>query len=332
MNAIKKNKIKILVIGLGSMGKRRVRILQKNFKDTIEITGIDKNSERNEQVEDIHGIKTYVTLDKAIDTEEPFAALVCTAPDTHAEIIMKCLNKRMHVFSELNLIKDGYDEIIKKSKESNLEIFLSSTLLYREDLQYVISKGKTENKKFFYRYHTGQYLPDWHPWENYKDFFAVNTETNGCREILAIELPWILNAFGKVNKMKVVRDKISSLEINYPDSYIIVFEHGNGIKGVVNIDVVSRKARRDLELYSEETHLFWDGIAGSLKEYDKQQKKLHDIFSGTDNGNNNIMQRAYTEELKVFIDKISGLDIKEKYTFKDDTHTLDLIDKIEGRR
>ena len=330
MNTTKEKKIKILVIGLGSMGKRRIRLLQKDFKDIAEVAGIDKNPERNEQVQNMYGIKTYLTLDKAIDAEEPFAALICTAPDTHSAIIMKCLDKKIHVFSELNLIKSKYNEIIKKADENNLEIFLSSTLLYREDLQYVINKVKTENKKFFYRYHTGQYLPDWHPWESYKDFFAGNPETNGCREMLAIELPWILNAFGKVSKMKVVRDKISSLEINYPDSYIVVFEHGNGIKGVLSLDVVSRKAVRDLEIYSEDTHLFWDGITGSLQEYDKQQKKLRDTFSDAEPGTKDIMERAYTEELKLFIGKISGLEAKEKYTFKDDIYTLDLIDKIEG--
>ena len=42
-----------------------------------------------------------------------------------------------------------------------------------------------------YIYHIGQYLPDWHPWENYKNFFVGDKRTGGVREIFGIDLPWL---------------------------------------------------------------------------------------------------------------------------------------------
>ena len=72
-----------------------------------------------------------------------------------------------------------------------------------------------------YIYHIGQYLPDWHPWENYKNFFVGDRRTGGVREIFGIDLPWLLDAFGPVKHVYAEKDKLSGLEIDYPDLSLI---------------------------------------------------------------------------------------------------------------
>ena len=49
---------------------------------------------------------------------------------------------------------------------------MSSTLQYRKEIQFIKEEVKKVSGKVNYIYHVGQYLPDWHPWENYKDFFV----------------------------------------------------------------------------------------------------------------------------------------------------------------
>jgi len=56
-------KMKLLVIGLGSMGKRRVRLL-KEYDLNIEIVGLDKQEKRRKEAEELYAIKTYDNLDK----------------------------------------------------------------------------------------------------------------------------------------------------------------------------------------------------------------------------------------------------------------------------
>ena len=76
-----------------------------------------------------------------------------------------------NIFTELNLSTNLYDEIIKIEKEKKGILFLSSTLLYRKEIQYIKNIILNDKTKKNYNYHVGQYLPDWHPWENYNDFF-----------------------------------------------------------------------------------------------------------------------------------------------------------------
>lgn len=327
--------MKILVIGLGSMGKRRINLLKKNFLSKYIIVGVDTRLDRRLEVEELFNIKTYSSLDEAISFENPNCALICTSPLTHSELIIKAMQNNMNVFTELNLINHRYKEIINLSIEKGLKIFLSSTLMYRREIQYIKEKVNSIKDKYHYRYHVGQYLPDWHPWEDFKDFFVADKRTNGCRELLAIELPWIISTFGKIMNLNVIRDSISSLKITYPDSYIIIMEHEDGHKGILSVDVVSRKPTRSLEIYSENCHIFWEGNPESLKIYDIQNKKNINIdtYSKYIRDNryaDNIIEDAYLEELRTFINMVEGKQYFERYTFEDDIYTLGIIDDIEG--
>lgn len=329
--------MKVIVIGLGSMGKRRIRLLKKHFPD-INIVGVDKKIDRREAVERLFKINVYGTMEEAFEKHKFKAAIICTPPLTHYTIIKKCLLNKMNVFTEINLSNDGYDEIIEIAQKNNLYVFLSSTMMYRKEIEYLDKIIKNNAGKVNYRYHVGQYLPDWHPWENYKDFFVKDKRSNGCRELLAIELPWIINSFGKVKEMYVIKDKISNLDLDYPDTYNILIRHINGNIGNLNIDIVSRKATRCLEVYSEKIHFFWDGKPTGLKEYDIKNKKIKSIsiynkFEHDSSYADNIIEDAYLEELKLFINNIIDKNkyrIREKYSLIDDLYTLTIIDQIEG--
>ncbi len=316
------------------MGKRRIGLLLKTFKD-VELAGVDTSEERRGQVKALYNINTYSSLKLAIETENPYAVLVCTSPISHGSIILESIREGLHVFSEINLLHNKYDEIIKEADKYNVMLFLSSTLLYRNEIQIIKNFVLEDKSKVNYRYHVGQYLPDWHPWEDYRNFFVGDKQTNGCREILAIDMPWIINTFGRIKDVKVIKDKISSLEIDYPDNYLILLEHETGNKGVLIVDVVSRKAIRELLVYSENLYLTWDGSPNGLYKYDLSDKimkniKTYDNIQKDNKYSDNIIENAYLDELITFINKIRNNDNRERYTFEDDKYTLQIIDKIEG--
>ena len=212
--------MKIIVIGLGSMGKRRIRLISEH-KD-IEIFGIDSNKERCKEVKEKFGIRCFASIGDAVAAEPIEAALICTSPLSHAAIIKECLQNNLHVFTEINLVADGYEENMTLAKEKGKVLFISSTFLYRKETKTIIEKVKESNSKLNYVYHVGQYLPDWHPWESYNNYFIGNPRTNGCREIMAIDMPWLWMAFGPVKKVLALKSKNTDLNISYNDNYLIM--------------------------------------------------------------------------------------------------------------
>ena len=323
--------MKLLIVGLGSMGKRRAR-LAKGMDASIQISGVDTTESRRAEAEGL-SITAYASIGEAVAAEKFDAALVCTAPITHAGIISELLDAGLPVFTELNLVSDGYEENMKKAKEKGLPLFLSSTMLYRGETQYIKHQVEAFDKPVNYIYHIGQYLPDWHPWENYKNFFVGDKRTGGVREIFGIDLPWLLDTFGPVKSLHVEKDKISQLEVDYPDSYFVTLRHENGVKGMLAVDVVSPKAVRNFECFGDGLHLFWEGNPKSLYtfDHDKGEKlpvNTYESFEHDSRYSDNIVENAYVDELANFFAVLKGTE-QPRYSFEKDLETIRLIEAIE---
>lgn len=324
--------MKILVIGLGSMGRRRIRLLQK-IDPKMEIIGIDSNSQRREDAEKAFAISTADSIDTALAKSAADAAVISTSPLQHAHLIKDCLTAGLHVFTELNLVSDLYSENLALARSKGKVLFLSSTFLYRDEIRYIRERVNSCARPLNYSYHIGQYLPDWHPWESYKNYFVADSRSNACREIFAIEMPWLRKTFGEIASFRVTAGKSSTLDINYPDTYHIILRHDSGAVGSLNVDVVTRKAVRNLEIYGEELYLSWNGSPLGLSEYDFEKKcdrqiELYQDIDTLDGYSSFVVENAYQNELRCFLDEIAGRS-KAKYTFEDDLVTLDLIDKFE---
>lgn len=322
--------MKVLVIGLGSMGKRRIRLIRR-YNPDIQICGVDSNEKRRDEVREAWGISVYPTV--AEGAEGASAAFVCTSPLSHSAVISKCIKKGLHIFTELNLVADGYLENMELAKKYNCKLFLSSTFLYRDEVKYIDRRVSQTASQVNYTYHVGQYLPDWHPWENIQDFFVNDKRTNGCREMLAIELPWLQKVFGSIEEVKVWKSRQTKLDVNYDDSYHILIKHQNGTIGQLAVDVVSRKPVRNLEIYGEELYLSWNGSPDGLYEYDIEAKQnrsisLYDSVERLEGYSAFIIENAYLNEIKTFFGYLNG-ENKPLYGLEDDLVTIKWMDKIE---
>lgn len=323
----------IAVIGLGSMGRRRIRLIKK-IDGSTSIFGVDLKSERRELCESEFGITTAHNMEELLQSHKMDCAFVCTAPLSHNNIINICLKNDMHVFSELNLVSDGYDENTALAKQIGRVLFMSSTFLYRDEIIKIKELVGAETDRLNYTYHVGQYLPDWHPWECYKDFFAGSARTNGCREIFAIELPWLVDTFGEITDISVAKSKNSTLDINYNDNYLLLVQHSGGHKGTLAVDVLSRKAVRNLEVFGERLYLHWDGSPSGLFLYDFENKEdvninLYDRIDRLDNYSSFVVENAYTNEIDSFFSAVKE-GKKPLYSFERDKTILDIIDRIEA--
>lgn len=323
----------IIVIGLGSMGKRRIRLMREHKE--VELFGIDSQESRCAEVKEKFGITCYNSIDEACKVQNIDAAIISTSPLSHASIIKECLEHNLHIFTEINLVQDGYNENIALAKEKGKVLFLSSTFLYRKETQTIIEKVHEAKCPLNYIYHVGQYLPDWHPWESYNNYFIGNPKTNGCREIMAIDLPWIVTAFSAIKDVKVMKSKNTELNIKYNDNYLLMLVHENGTKGVFAVDVVSRKPYRHIDVYGEHLQLSWNGTADSLNQYDIENKQdinisLEDASEHIEGYAAFVTENPYREELNAYLKQISDSNSVPAWDFEKDKIVLDWIDKIEA--
>ena len=91
--------------------------------------------------------------------------------------------------------------------------------------------GGAIGKPLTFTHHVGQWLPDWHPWEDYRTFYVAKRETGAAREIVPFELNWLTQLFGPVTELNAFVSKLSSLEADIDDIYSTLLGFESGVQG-----------------------------------------------------------------------------------------------------
>jgi predicted dehydrogenase len=324
--------MKALIVGLGSMGKRRVRCLKAlGYED---ILGYELREDRRAEAEKLYQIKTTGTLDSAT-LNKIDVMIISTPPDKHNQYINLAIENKKPAFVEASVILAGLRELDEQARKNNVFIAPSCTLRFHpaiKDIKNIVAGGKY-GKVTNFNYHSGQYLPDWHPWEMVKDFYVGNKETGGCREIIPFELTWLIDIVGFPGKVTSLYGKTMDVGADIDDSYMIAMDFG-GSFGVMTVDVVSRYALRSLILNMERGQILWRWDETVVKLYEAANKRWinYNYPQGQAAGgyNVNISENMYIEELGAFI-KAATENGQFPNSLDEDIRILEILNRLEGR-
>lgn len=316
--------MKFLVIGLGSMGKRRIRNLKALGES--DIFGFDIQKQRCEEV--LNDYKIQIVDSININVIKDFDVLfVCTSPAEHAKYINLAIDGNKHCFVEASVVCDGLHELADRVEKTDLKIYASCTLRFHpaiKKIKKLIEEGKI-GKLSNFSYHSGQYLPDWHPWEDIRDYYVSKKETSGCREIVPFELTWLNDIFGNVDKITGIYGKTIDLVVDIDDVYALAIKYKSGIIGTLLVDVVSRFAIRQIIINGDKGQISWNWNADIIEHYnaDSNQWESHEVKRGMSavGYNNNIIEEMYIDEVSAFLNAIRN-QLPVKNSLRDDIYTL----------
>jgi predicted dehydrogenase len=246
--------VKFLVVGLGSMGKRRVRNL--HALDHKQIAGIDTRADRRAEAKAQYGIALYERLDTALDGFGPDAVIISVPPQHHMDIAERVVSAGLPCFIEASVVEpDRILALARRTREHGPVVAPSCTMRYFPGPRLVkrlLREGKI-GKPLNLNYQTGQYLPDWHPWENINDFYVSKRETGGGREIVPFELTWLNDIFGDPEPLACVKRKLTDLDADIDDLYHCLLSFPGNVLANITVEVVSRPiATRELRVLGSE--------------------------------------------------------------------------------
>lgn len=325
--------MKFLIVGLGSMGKRRARNLKRlGFSD---ITGFDPRPDRRTEAEDKYGIRTVGDWAKA-EALPADAWIISTPPDTHLDYGFKAVARGVHFFTEANVTDVRAPEMIAALKKSGTVGAPSCTMRYYpgpKKIKSLVGAGAI-GKPLMFTYHTGQYLPDWHPWENYKDFYVSKRATGACREIVPFELSWLVDLFGEIKTLTALRDKVSDLDCDIDDVYQMLMRFKSGLSAHLAVDVIARPAFRVFRLNGSKGSIEWDHSANTIKLWAPAAKpnayelEIINLVAGTVESGYIHAEEPYVEEMADFVSACRGTQ-PWPYSYEDDEAVLELLLRAE---
>jgi hypothetical protein len=99
------------------------------------------------------------------------------------------------------------------------------------------------------------------------------------------------------------------------------------------IDIISRKAVRNLEIFGEDLYISWGEVPDGLYEYDyvkkeNKQIQLYEKVQQLSDYSDFIVENAYYNEIVNFFEVLSKKAL-QKYSFAEDKEVLHLVNKIE---
>lgn len=326
--------MKFLVIGLGSMGKRRVRNMQA--LGHAALAGFDPRADRREEASSRYGIEIFDSFDKALAVFKPDALVISTDPSLHMEYAHQAVKLGLHCFIEASVVEgERIAELCKLLEGRKLVMVPSCTMRYYPGpvaIRDIISAGKI-GKPLNLNYLTGQYLPDWHPWEHIQDFYVSRRETGGAREIVPFELTWINEIFGEPESLACVKDKLTDMDADIDDIYHCLLRYPDGMLANVTVEVISRpKAIRELNILGSTGRLVYSADENCVRyiAVGEEDWTRINLGSGTVEKGYINPEEPYISEMADFVKAIETADRKVfPNTLESDVRILSLLNNLE---
>ncbi len=233
--------MRILIAGLGAIGQRHARNVRALRGDSVELFAfrsrrlrhvvtdtLTKDVTRDAEAE--LGIKAFESLDDALGVK-PDALFICTPSSRHLDIAQRAADAGCHLFIEkpVSNTMEGVERLRATVAMGGLVAMVGSQWRFHpcvRALRKAIeagSLGTIERADINY----AEYLPDWHPYEDYRTSYAARSELGGgvvLTQIHDYDLAcWL---FGAPRRVSATGGKLSDLEIDVEDTADAVLEGG----------------------------------------------------------------------------------------------------------
>lgn len=301
--------MKVLFCGLGSIGKRHLKNLSALVPNlevyALKSKGNSTDLDKEFKIKRIQNLSELTSLDLAFITNPTYLHA-----DTAEDIISK-FNCPLFIEKPLDSNLKKAEKLVEKIKGK--QCMLGYMMRFNKGLKELedIIKKKTLGKVLYYDFTFQSYLPDWHPWEDYRISYAGKEEMGGgviFTLIHEIDLSYWL--FGEVDQLICSADHISSLEVNTEDYAEISMEHKNKIRGRVHINYFTKNSKRSGRVIFENGVVEWDFFSDSLRILVGNKEEL--VYKGSDK---DFVNSMYVDMLLDFLSKIKN---KEKISINEE--------------
>jgi predicted dehydrogenase len=261
--------MKFLIAGLGSIGRRHFRnLIALGEKDIVLL----RTRKATLSDDELAGYPVETDLGEALRTHRPDAVVVANPTSMHLDVAIPAAEAGCHILLEkpVSHSLERLDILQKTAEKSGSKILVGFQFRYHPTLNKAraLIQANTLGQILTVHAHWGEYLPQWHPWEDYRQSYAARAELGGGVIItLTHPLDYLRYLFGEVESLWSFSGHISPLELDVEDVAEIGLKFSNGAVGGVHVNYFQRPPVHRLEIVGTDGTLSWDNADGILHLY-----------------------------------------------------------------
>ena len=312
--------MKILFCGLGGIGQRHLRNLRQLLGDELQVHAYRVRGQRiklrdnltvdeGADLECDYAIVVHHDLAEAL-AEKPAAALICNPNSLHVPVALECVRAGVPVFMEKPLASDlaGIDQLLAEVEQRRLPFHVGYNFRFHPGLQRL--KALLESGFFgrllSVRSEIGEYLPNWHRYEDYRQMYAARADQGGGVVLSQIhEMDLIYWFFGLPRSIVTHGGQLSHLEIDVEDTASSLMRCDNAMGSfpiLLHQDYLQRPPVRCFKIVGDAGYAEIDLLANRLRVYGAEgELSEENDFPGF------VRNDMFLAQARHFLDCVNGL-------------------------
>src|SRR6266498_3910930 len=259
--------MKFLIAGLGSIGRRHFRnLIALGEKDIVLL----RTRKATLPDDELAGYPVETDIQEALTQHRPDAVIVANPTSMHLDVAIPAAEAGCHILLEkpVSHSLERLDILQRVAEKGGSRILVGFQFRYHPTLnkaRELIQQGVL-GKVLTVHAHWGEYLPQWHPWEDYRQSYAARADLGGGVIVtLTHPLDYLRYLLGDVAALWSFNGHISPLEIKVEDAAEIGLKFENGAVGGVHVNYFQRPPVHRLEIVGTNGTLRWDNADGILQ-------------------------------------------------------------------
>jgi predicted dehydrogenase len=316
--------MKFLIAGFGSIGRRHLNNLRQLGEKDILLYRTHHSTLSEDGIE---GIPVETSLEAAM-AHKPDAVIISNPTALHLDVAIPAAKAGCAIMMEKPVSHnfERINEFQKAVEENKTPVLVGFQFRYHPTLR-KIAQWLAEDRigaPISVNAHWGEYLPGWHPWEDYRKSYSARADLGGgVVNTLTHPLDYLHWLVGEATELAAMTANQSELGLEVEDTAEIMIRYRSGALGVVHLDYVQRPPRHGLEIVGNCGTIVWDNSNGAARLFNAEKQQWEEALPPADFERN----RLFLDEMAHFI-RVAKREEDPCCTLQDGITALKMTDAV----
>ncbi len=296
--------MKFLIAGSGSIGRRHIRNLQALGEQNIILYRTHQSTMPDASLAEFP-VETDLWAALA---HQPNAVIISNPTSQHLNVAIPAASAGCHLLVEKPIANslERIDLLAHNLAENHARTLVGFQFRFHPVLRQIkqLLADESLGRVISAQAHWGEFLPAWHPWEDYRNSYASRTDLGGGVVLtLCHPLDYLRWLIGEVCGVSARVGKISDLELAVDDNAEILLDFSNGCVANVHLDYYQQPAEHWFSITTTRGNIHWNNGSGVAEVY--QNGKGWSRLEPPSGFERNTL---FLEEMRHFLQVIKGAE------------------------
>lgn len=298
--------MKFLIAGFGSTGHRHFMNLKALGQEDLLVYRTGKSTLPADRMAALEGQLVETDLQAAL-AHKPDAVIVSNPTALHMSVAIPAAQAGCHLLIEKPLADAlaPAEELRAAVAANGVRALMDFQFRYHPNLlklRELLAGGEFGAPRSA-RVHWGEYLPSWHPWEDYRKGYSARRDLGGGVVLtLCHPFDYLRLFIGEVAEVSGSVTNSGKLDIEVEDQAEARLEFANGAQGYVTLNYLEQPTTHWFDLEFERGKFHWEVNTGVLDIYRAETDAWEHIPPPPDLQRNDV----FLAVMRHFLDVVAG--------------------------